>query len=261
MDRLPDLNASSPTDRNPCWITGVALSPPNRLLLADNNNRCVKSLLTSTGTITATFPLVSCPWDIAILGPNMAVVTLPETEEIGVISTNNGFTTNRSISASGKCYGIASTSDKLIVSYAKPGAVKILDYYGNVSQVISCSSSCPRYVTVSNENGQDAIHFSDWNTKTITKVSMTGDVLYKYHDPDIRPNGIAAIDDRHIVACEQNSETIKLVTWNGSTVSTLLDTSYGIEYPRSVCCNETEGILYISCDGMRSKWVRRYRLA
>lgn len=191
----------------------------------------------------------------------MAVVTLPVKEKIDVISTNNGFTTKRSISASGKCYGIASTSDKLIVSYAKPEAVKILDYYGNVCQIISCSSSCPRYVTVSNENGQDVIHFSDWDTKTITKVSMTGDVLYKYHDQDIRPNGIASVDNRHIVACEQNSKTIKLVSWDGRNVCTLLDTSHGIEYPRCVCYNQTERILYVSCDGIRSNWVRGYRLA
>lgn len=263
--RGTDIVARASQDRKDCAITGLAFSPPKTLLLADRNNQCVKSI--DNTKITYYLPLGASPWDITTFGPDQAAVTIPDKKTIQIISTNDGLSLSRTIAVKGECHGIDTTTNKIIVSHVNPGKVDIMDHSGNVLHTVSTDTrkkslfTRPGYVRVSNEGGQEVIYVSDFDTFTLTKLLMTGDVLYKYKDENLRrPRGPLASDDGHLLVCGYASDNLQLISSSGKKVRSLLKNRDGVKTPMSVCFGAEQSVLYVSCDGDMRNLLKVYQI-
>lgn len=265
--RGTDIVVRASQDKKDCAITGIAFSPPNTLLLADCNNQCVKSIDNTKSAITNYLPLGASPWDITTFGPDQAAVTIPNKKTIQIISTNGGLSLSRTIPVKGECHGIDTTTNKIIVSHVNPGKVDIMDHSGNVLQTVSTDArkkslfTRPGYVRVSNEGGQEVIYVSDFDTFTLTKLLMTGDVLYKYKDENLRrPRGPVASDDGYLLVCGYASDNLQLISSSGKKVRSFLKNRDGVKTPMSVCFGAGQNVLYVSCDGDMRNMLKVYQI-
>ena len=237
-----DLIIKCAQDEIGSTITGLALLRPNVLLVADYENMCVKRVNINTGAINAYLRLPSGPWDITILGLDQAAVTLPNIRKIQFISTSSELSLLHVTTVDGECHGICSTTDdKLIVSFIEPGKVEVLNINGSVLCTISTDArgkslfSYPFYLTVVTENDQEVIYVSDQDTDTLTKLTMTGQVLLTYRDKDLKcPQGLTSPDDGQLLVCGCGSDNVQLVSRNGKKVRTLLFED-GVVRPQIIC--------------------------
>lgn len=190
--RLADIKVESTKIRRDSWFTGIAFSPPNLLLLADFNNESVFCVNCEVSFVSSYLVLPGSPWDITIMSQDEAAVTMPGSKFIQIISFRKGLSTGGTIAVQGKCYGIAATAEKLLVSFVNPGKVEVLDHYGATLHTISTDFhgnilfKWPYYVKVATVKDQEVMFVSDRETNSVTKMSMYGDILYKYTGEEFR---------------------------------------------------------------------------
>lgn len=268
VSRLPGIIVETAQDDRDCMITRILFQQPDSLLLTDRYNNCVKRVRISSKTITSNLLLSSEPWDITALSSKTSVVTLPVECKLQVISCSSGFLSPiRTINVNGECRGIDSTEDKIFVSFVEPGKVEILDYSGAVFKTIFNDKAgqplftCPYYLRVVRENSQAVIYVSNNKTNTITKLLTTGQVLFTYKDNDLAyPCGLDVTTDGHILVCGYLSRNVQVLSPDGKKIRTLLTEKDGIEDPESVCYNEQNSLVYVTCFDRLSKEMRVYKL-
>lgn len=266
LSRLPDINVTTTVDKREAWITGITLLLPNSLLLADYDNASVKSFDTTTNAITSCQPLSSSPWDITTLFTNEAVVTLPIEKKLQIMSTLTGLSLVRTVAVSGECRGIDSTMDRIVVSYVSPNKVEILNYAGGVVHTIFQNEtgnllfSAPYYLRVINEKGCQVIYVSNFGSGIITKMLMTGQVLFQYKDIDLSwLYGLDFVDDEHMLVCGYLSNNVKVVSENGKTVRKL-QSKNSMYMPTALYFNGKNRLLYLSCGEKDCNQMRVYRI-
>lgn len=249
ISRVPDIDTKSAQDFNNSYIAAMLLLPPDKLFLLDINNECMKCLDITTSKITSRKPLSSAPHDMTFFGENLAAVTFPWTQQIEVISIDNGLSTESTIAVNGNCFGIAAAVDKLVVSFEKPGKLEVLDPFGAVLHTIGADMFVsPLYVNVINENAQEVIFVSDYETNTVSKLTMKGKVLYRYKDTSLkRPEGLVAMDDGHLLVCAWKSSIVQLLSPFGKKVRTILTSKDGIDCPSAICYCAARNHLYVGC--------------
>lgn len=267
MSRQNNVNVKLKQDRMECWVTGMAFEHPNTLLLTDFNNQCVKRVHSKTSLITSSLPISGKPWAITVLDPGQAAVTVPCKQLIQVISTKAKMAPVRQIKVNGKCDGIASTSDLLVVSFGQQMKVEILDHYGKVQHSVSTNDlgqalfSNPWYVSILEENRQSAILVSDMRTSSLTKLSFKGRVLETCQNAVLMmPTMTVATGDEYLLVCCQKSHTIQVLSGKGERIRALVTRSDGIERPQSFCYNSTDKTLYISCCDNNRNELRLFKL-
>lgn len=268
LSRVADFDVRFPQDINKSYILGITFSPPNSLLLADNGNKCVKSIDSAKGSPKAYLLLSEQPWDITSIGPDQAAVTVPKNKMVQFISTNNGLSVTRSINVSGQCHGIDATADKLFVSFVDFPKVEVLDHFGQVIGVIASDSqgvphfSAPVYVKVcAKDADRVAIYVSDYDTNTVSKMSLRGDVMYRCRDPDLtQPKGLAITGREQLLVCGWGSNSVHLVSPSGKKVRAVLVKRDGITCPQSLCFNAPQKLVYVSCGVGDSNKLKVYRV-
>lgn len=267
VSKLKDINVEATEDKRDCAITRILFLAPDVLVLVDYNNFCIKRIDISSNTITSYLPLPSWPWDITQLDAMQAATTLPMQKKIVIISTNEVLSLVETISVNGECRGIDSTADKIIVSFINPAKVEVLDHSGKVLNKIVCDKegsplfSCPCYLRVVMEMGL-VVYVSDRYTSTITKLSMTGQVLFTYKNKDLsRPYGLDITDDGHVLVCGNESQNVQVVSQDGKLVSELLSTEeHGIAFPLTVCYIQKGRSVYVNCSDNQPNQLRVYKL-
>ena len=102
------------------------------------------------------------------------------------------------------------------------------------------------------------IYVSDHVTDTLTKLTMTGQVLLTYRDKDLGcPQGLTSPDDGQLLVCGWSSNNVQLVSRNGKKVRTLLFED-GIVRPQIICYDASMRTLCVAND-CRSE-IKVYRV-
>ena len=170
---------------------------------------------------------------------------LSGTQIIRVISTKPDLSRLRTITVDEDCRGICSTTDNdLLVTFIYPGKVQVLDEHGTVLCEMGTRADSkpqlnyPLYLLVVTEKDKEILYVSDQGTHTITKFSMTGQILLTYKDSDLKwPRGLAATDDGHVLVCGYTCHNVQVVSMSGKKVRTLLCEKNGIIQPQATCHN------------------------
>ena len=256
VTKLSDLNMKITGDRLAPMITGFTFLPPNTLIAIDCDNSALKTVDTTTNTVTSQLTFSGQPWDITLLPGDQAAVTILDKKRLQIISTKDGFSCLRSISVNGQCYGICSTNQNIIVSFTNSAMIQVMDLAGKVIHTLSTDVKgeslfiTPFYVTVSKGESGEVIYVSDFGTNTITKVSMKGKVISTYkHENWGRLHGLLYVGQSQLLVSNWRGDSIDVVSEDGKHIGTLLDSTHGIKYPYALCYCASQETLYISsCD-------------
>ena len=250
---LPNIDFCSPGDKKQPCISGLTFLHPDTLLAVDCTNNTLKAVSTTTNSITSQLPLTSRPWDITLLQGDQAAVTLPREKKIQLISTKGPLSSVRFISVRGECRGICSLDSDLVVTYISAGQIEIMDIKGTIINTITTDNngksmfSDPHYITVVREKSGEMIYVSDWDTRSITKLSVKGEVLSTYnHKNRSRINGLTCVGEGQVLVCNFGEDTVDVVSDDGQDIVTLLDSTHGIERPQALCYCPAQAALYVS---------------
>ncbi|XP_052781164.1 uncharacterized protein LOC128217807 isoform X2 [Mya arenaria] len=251
----PDISVKTSGDTLDCWLTSVTLLPGDRLLLADLNNNLLKVVDTESNKLVSQVKLPGQPWDLCLLPGDRAAVTLPWKKKIQFVCTQGNVTLQDIVEVDGYCHGIDFCDDNMIVSFTYPGFVVLMDMKGKVKKSVDNDSSgkplfkYPCYLTVTSESQTPpVIYVSDWFTHTITKLSISLEVLQSYHDPILEsPRGLTAVGDNQLVVCGEDSDNILLLDTLTGKITQLLGKEEGIEKPCSVAYCPLKKMLFVTC--------------
>ncbi|XP_052780371.1 uncharacterized protein LOC128217327 [Mya arenaria] len=255
FSKLPDIPVKTSAGTSKCFLTSVALLSGERLLLSDFHNCSVKLVDTTTNKMVSQVKLPGNPRDLCLLPGDRTAVTLPDEGKIQFVSTQENATLLDLVKVDGQCCGIDFCDDNLIVSFYHPVKVVLMDMKGKVKKSADKDSSgnplfnCPDYLTVTRESQTPpVIYVSDWGTHTITKLSMSLEVLQTYQDPILRsPQGLTAIGDNQLLVSGKGSDNILLLDTLTSKVTQLLGKEEGIESPCSVAYCSLKKMMFIIC--------------
>lgn len=241
-----------------CWITGMAFKAPETLLLVDCQNESVKSYDCTTKKVIFYLRLDSSPWGITVIDPAIAAITLPQQQQIQLISTNPDLVKLRVIPVKDYCYGIAYCDAKLFISCedSKPGTgthgkVVIYDHFGNQINTYAHSFGNPKYIRVAWERNQHVIYIRDTFDKQITRIQQNGFIRQygKFKNCDT-VSDIAVTKDGELFLCNATSNNILICgqpSHRSPSFTELLTVHDGLRNPQTVCYIENLNLLYVSC--------------
>ncbi|XP_052779320.1 uncharacterized protein LOC128216714 [Mya arenaria] len=254
FSKLPDIPVKTAACRE-CALTRVTLLSRGRLLLADCYNNSVKLVDTTTNKMVSQVKLPGQPWDLCLLPGERAAVNLPGLKEIQFVSTQENVTLQDVVKVDGACHGIDFCDDNLIVSSTNPAKVVLMDMKGKVKKSVDKGSSgkplfqYPEFLTVTRDSQTPpVIYVSDRGTSTITKLSISLEVLQSYQDPLLElPHGLAAMGDNQLLVCGWSSDNILLLDTLTGKITQLLGKEEGIEWPYSVTYCSLRKMLFVTC--------------
>ncbi|XP_052778814.1 uncharacterized protein LOC128216288 [Mya arenaria] len=255
FSKLPDIPVEGSTDNRDCFLNSLALMPGDRLLLADFNNNSVMHVDTTTNKMVSQVKLPGGPWDLCLLPGDRAAVTLPKEKKIQFVSTQGNVTLQKVVKVDGKCHGIYFCDDNLIVSFSFPPKVVLMNMKVKVKKSADKDSSgkplflYPEYLTVTRESQTPpVIYVTDWGTSTITKLSISVEVLQTYIDPILRsPRGLAAVGDNQLLLCGRASDNILFLDTFTGEITQLMGKKEGIEGPYSVVYCPLKEMTFVTC--------------
>ncbi|XP_053405178.1 uncharacterized protein LOC123565997 [Mercenaria mercenaria] len=202
-------------DKEECWISGMALLTPSRLVLTDEKNNCIKMVDLSNGSITDYLQLDTPPLDITTVTSNQLAVTLSDKEIVQFISaSSNKLSLKQKFKVDGDCSGISCYQDKLVVTFDDPIKIQIFDLKGKVLTTITNDSvgknfylCIPRHAT---SNGQ-SIYVCEARMFQVYRFSWEGKPTGRYSD--IRsPSGIAMLNDGSILVSDSDNGNIQHIS-------------------------------------------------
>ena len=120
------MSASSPSDKETCWFTGVACMPNGQTILVDRNNKKLK-VLNKELKLASEKVLEGQPFGIALISGSEFAVTIPRENRIDIFRVGATLMFNRSIRMSDRGYGIAFAGDTFAVACAcaSPPSIKV----------------------------------------------------------------------------------------------------------------------------------------
>ncbi|XP_052780503.1 uncharacterized protein LOC128217404 [Mya arenaria] len=254
FSKLSGIPVKTAADTSNCFLTGVAFLSRDRLLLADFKNNSVK-LVDTTNQMMSQVKLPSGPWGLCLLPGNRAAVTLPLVEKIQFVSIQGIVTLQDVVKVDGACRGIDFCDDNLIVSFHQPGKVVMMDMTGKVKKSVDNDSSGkplfqhPLNLTVTRESQTPSVlYVSDWDTHTITKLSMSLEVLQSYQDPLLKyPYGLAPVGDNQLLVCGSISDNIVLLDTLTGEITQLFGIKEEIKNPYSVAYCSQKKTMFVTC--------------
>ncbi|XP_053402777.1 uncharacterized protein LOC128558034 [Mercenaria mercenaria] len=256
-----EVSVKSSSDYSGCWITGILAIAPDTLVCTDHNNNTVKQIDTKSDTITSELKLTAGPWDITYVSYDQLAVTVTDEKKICFLSFRSGLSKTCGIAVNGKCYGIAYSNDRLVVSYFAPPKVEILSLDGKVIQRIDTDSSgkalfqYPRYVAVDRDG--NCIYVSDYSAPSVTKVTTSGKILDTYKDTKLlHPDGIAVYSDGSVLVCNPVNDNLHLLSSENKKIKTVLNKT---ERPQALCFNRESDSLFLSFYGSKCDTIQKYK--
>ncbi|XP_052808635.1 uncharacterized protein LOC128237293 [Mya arenaria] len=226
------------------------------MLLTDRNNNSVKLVSLLTSSLVSQVSVPGCPWDMCLLPCERVAISVYDvsanTGSIQFLDTREQkISLGKSMTMDKQCRGIGYNNDCLIVSYFS-GELEKMDLEGRVLKKVSYRSSehdieNPFYLTVVIEDQTAEIYVSDSNTNTITKLDMDLSILQTFRDPVLRdPRGITAVENQLLISGLASNNIVQLDLPSGQ-MTQLLGEDEGIQGPDSVCYNQQQTKLYVTC--------------
>ncbi|XP_045177323.2 uncharacterized protein LOC123537571 [Mercenaria mercenaria] len=243
-----DINVRTKSDSGlKCFITGCAVLPSNKLVLADNINCKLKVVDRQSKTVIEETKLDSNPLDIAVLPLDQIAVTAPRNTEILIMKTAGKLTTVHKIPVKYNCYGITYHQGHLYVVCQNPNSVLVLDTQGNVQNTISLNNDIfklPEYIVVSEDSRH--IYISDFDSNCIVSITLQGDVSAVYKHKKLNsPRGMVMLDDGSLLVCSfQYSGAIHHISGDLKQGQIMID---GLSNLWSICHSNHHYEVYIGC--------------
>ncbi|XP_053383703.1 uncharacterized protein LOC128549938 [Mercenaria mercenaria] len=239
------IKVKTKSNEYPFSFTGCAVLNRNKVLLTDYNNRKLIVVDTEREVRIEKKPLVSDPWDIAVLPQDQVAVTMPFEKEILVMSTAGKLTPVRKIKVKGECYGITYGEDHLYVA-CNPASVLSMDVQGN--DQVNIFQKRERY-----ENHKDlhycvlsddcsTIYLSSYTSHSVLRLTLTGELLSIFNHGDLKePEGMVLLDDGSLMVCSYRKHAILRISGDLKHCQDVPT----VDNPQSICYNHHRQEVYV----------------
>ena len=246
-------------------ITGMAIVSLDKLIVTDYYNRKVQIINTSNQRIISSLNTTTQPWDVTLIAPDKAAVTIPAERKITVISTKGlHLVLKRSFCVNGECRGICYNDRKLFVTYVNPGKLEILNLDGSLSctvDVNKCGLAMfkrPLHATVFNKSKYICV--SDKGTNMVTILTMTGAIVRRFKVNQIEYRGVVSLDDCFVGFCSVTTNELCIMSFRGENHK-LVDRIKCVENPLCVAFCKDNGTFYVSSGNTeQGNYIHTYKL-
>ncbi|GFO09571.1 high-affnity carbon uptake protein hat/hatr [Plakobranchus ocellatus] len=250
------FSAKVSTDWNTLNIVDVQLLPGGRLVLADEENRCIK-LFDTEGQHLQTLHCWSDPHRLALINSSSNCHTLAVTlfdYSIDMLEVEDDKIKVKSTLQTSRNYCAVAAVDKqsLAVGYSTGQGIDLINLEGQVLRQIS-SSVRPLYMYMSKDGGLLCSNKS----KTLARIQVdTGTVVFNESVPQAKElSGVAIASDGSILVTGASNRTLHLVSSQGTKAEQLWSVPRGkysdaklwsVSLQGNVCvCITGEGTVYI----------------
>ncbi|XP_052760095.1 uncharacterized protein LOC128202938 [Mya arenaria] len=249
-----NMNIKHPDDKEDCHISGSAFIRPGTLLLADCNNRCVKTLDLTTGKVSARLDVDGSPWDVFVQPDDMAAVTLMglNFSTIKFISTRNALTiaSISCIFVDGWCKGIALSDGRLYLIFKEPTPrIEVRTVNGDILQTFDNTTlqkevfRDPQCLIISRDD-VSTIYVADNDSKTVSQLSLQGELLHTFSHNALS-QALVDVDGSQVIVVCHDSNTVIVISGRDGRIKTMLGTNDGIKCPLTVAFCPTQKTLVV----------------
>ena len=276
---LTEMNSHDiklPDDDKNCWITGIAITEGNRIIMVDFENRKVKMFGTCMRFVFS-LCLQFRPWDIAVIRENAAAVSMSG-RQLAIIGTSqDDMLIKDTVKLPFDIFGIAAHEDKLIITSLTSDilslpSVKLIDTTGRVYWSVPLNHKgrqlfkWPMYVSILNHDSSVVVTDSGNSAITLLHVE-TGEIIKRYWLPltvepqcvTVDPHNniyISCIGTNEVVVVSKDlSDTQCLLTKRGFLKQWSLNSTRRIDLkgkPWALCYDKTTQQLIVSYDSRSS---------
>ncbi|VDI73865.1 Hypothetical predicted protein [Mytilus galloprovincialis] len=171
------------------------------------------------------------PFHLTLIDGNRFAVTYAFNDKIEIINLST--THVQTITLEKYCHGISYTDGKLYVMESTIGIV-VLDLTGKILKTVPLDTEHLCNIATS----RDRIYYTNEHKNTIHRLSLTGQVIWEYHNKSIiQPLGITVSDNQDVLVVGSTSNNLSIITQNGNKSRILLDKFANWITPRTVYYN------------------------
>ncbi|XP_060558090.1 uncharacterized protein LOC132718413 [Ruditapes philippinarum] len=248
------INIKTSSDTEVCGITGCAVLNTNKLVLADWDNQKVKLVCIENKLVQEEKALDSSPFGIAVMSQDQFAVTMPDNNEIVVMTTDDKLLCVRSIEVDRKCFCIDYNQDRLYVACLAPSSVIVLNMQGDIVNTIPLNFLSPRYAPhIAVCKDSKLLYISDIGNDSVVSISLQGEVTATYKHIYLRgPRGMLVLDDGSLLVCSYKNGTIHKVKGDLKHWKIMYKGEDG-DRLKSICHSLRYAEIYVGCIGDRLK--------
>ncbi|XP_053383708.1 E3 ubiquitin-protein ligase TRIM71-like [Mercenaria mercenaria] len=225
------------------YISGCAVLARKKVLQADYCNCTFIVVDTESKVITEEKSSDNKPWDIAVLPQDQVAVTMPDRQEILILSAAGKRSTIRKIQVTGICYGITYGNCHLYVVCRNPSSVLSMDVQGNDQRNILPNSErykTLRYCMLSDDSS--TIYISEYTSHSVLRLTVKGEILSIFKHDDLQyPEGMVILDDGSLLVCSYGNGTILHISGDLKQCQKVAS----VEKPQSICYNHHQHEIYV----------------
>ncbi|XP_060591999.1 uncharacterized protein LOC132746767 [Ruditapes philippinarum] len=256
LEVVEDIDLNSSSGNTKCSITGIEIIKPDKIVMCDySDNKNVKCYDTVQKKVVSEIKLTKSPFDVAAITDDKFVVTVPDDRSIHFMSLRNQrIVSDRKVNINERCYGIAYSQDKLVVSCnIDPGKVLVLDLQGKILQSFCGDNSLffnPLYVTVNTAG--TSIYVSDYGytVNAVKQLDWQGNIINTYQPAQGRSTvqGICELDDGTFLVCllQDSDDNLRRVSDSCKPCKITINEKLGKWYPEAVAYCKKSRRLYVS---------------
>ena len=235
------------------WITGCMFMPSGQVLLCDRYHGILR--LDTALVLEARLDLEQ-PFCLSLLNETIAVVTLPDSQELVFVEVLPRFKKTRIMKLDKGCWGIDIVRESIYLTLfhgdyqtAQDAEIRVLDTGGNLKRRIHIGKDdfsggrffSPKYIKVSHMTG--SIYLSDMGTHIFTCLSADGSLVYQYKDEDLRePGGILLDVNDNVLVLSVKRKIIQVLKATGVKHDSI---ECNVTYPHTLASRHSDNTLLI----------------
>lgn len=247
------INIKHIRDEFPPCITGMDVISSDRVLLADWENNTLKLVDTTNQTVLSYLELSDKPLDVTCISSNQSAVTIPNKQQIAIISTKDPLSETRTINMNIKCHGVFFGDGKLIASGEdtnKTKLVQVLGLDGTIYKTVSVGSKNEWFI---NEffvtqvlNWPETYIFTRDDKRNFVMISSDGEVVSRLQDSRLTyPTGLVALGDNSVAVCSNDGKHIYIITEENGEV-TIVNQWDSVKCPAAIAFSENNNTIFMS---------------
>lgn len=231
-----------------CNITGAALMPDGRVLLADRSNKRLVRLDTVSNGVKDYVNFQTEPWSVCSIHASEAAVSFPEEQNnVKFIRIDKKMRISRSLKLRHTCRALAYDGEELLVT-DQGIFVSIYTLDGTLLRKFSKNGHFDSRLTDFHSIAvkDNLIVVADWN-EGLLAFDKNGQIVWKYDDRDLkRAGGLCFDKNGNVIACGSQSINLIQINGNGKKIGEIANSSNGLVYPTTVCFDEQRALIIVA---------------
>ena len=255
-EKSTSLDVKVDSDDHDCDIWGLAVTSNGTLLLADYDNKTIKSVSPDNGVLSV-LKMSSSPVTVTALDSTTAVTnSYNEILYIIDISDPTALTIKKEIRLRFDVLALAKYRSGLIVTCdSEPVSTKLIDFSGKELWSITKDESgedlfdWPCGIVLSEIDNEDTAVVIDYDESTITITLLgaeNGRLMRVINADEKQPYGVTIDNELNVYVVYSNSDEISVWSRDFTSNRILLSENDLAEMPRAIVYSEVTDSLYIS---------------